>query len=321
MNDDTLFPFLAIFASAGTLFFVIWWAFASMIRSRRTHMEHRMSGGDSTERPILREDFDPGRPDAAPTAPMDLGFQRMIARTGLDIDSSAALGIIVFCGTALATGLFLWRSEEEPWVAIPGFLLGAAIPLMFFAWRQQVYRRALREQLPDVIYLLGRSLRAGRSLEQAFQLVGDQGLPPWSREFSRMFRQLELGLSLNQVLQSTRDRLGVVDFNIFASVLVLHRSIGGSLPNLLDRLAATTRDRNQFDGQFRAATVLGRYSAAFISFLVGVILVYLFFFHREWATRFFDTTYGYAGVALFMTAMACQILGGVLLYFLMRYDY
>ena len=125
-------------------------------------------------------------------------------------------------------------------------------------------------------------------------------------------------MSLSQVVQSAAARIGLVDFSVFASVLSLHRTTGGSLPVLLDRLATTTRDRNQFRRQYRAATVLGRYSAAFIVSLVAVILIWLFFFHREWAVMFFETGTGYA---LFFGAMALEVLGAVLLFWFLRYEY
>src|SRR5262249_12833492 len=180
------------------------------------------------------------------------------------------------------------------------------------------WQRTLQDQLPDALFLLARSMRAGRSIDQAIQLVGEQGVPPLSKEFQRMHRQLELGLPLHQTVQSTADRAGLLDFNIFASVVGLHRTTGGNLPVLLDRLAASTRDRNQFQKQYRAATVLGRYSAGFIAFLVGVILIYLFFFQREWAMRFFESG---TGIILFTTAILLEIGGGLLLLWLLRYEY
>src|SRR5947209_3696923 len=136
------------------------------------------------------------------------------------------------------------------------------------------------------------SCRAARSVDQAFQLIGEQGVRPLSRDFAGMHSQLELRLPLSQVLHSTSRRLGIADFNVFASVVSLHRTTGGNLPLLLDRLAATTRDRNQFDRQYRAATVLGRYSAAFIGLMAAVILFYFFFFQRDLAQRYFETSTG-----------------------------
>ena len=150
------------------------------------------------------------------------------------------------------------------------------------------------------------------------QLVGDKGVPPLSKEFARMYRQLELGLPMGQVLDLGAKRIKLTDFNVFASVVGLHRSTGGNLALLLDRLASATRDHNQFEGQYRASTVLGRYSASFLTLLAAVILFYLFFFQREWAIRFFESG---LGVALFVCAIALLLSGLALLFWFLRAEY
>jgi tight adherence protein B len=316
MSSDTLLPFLAVFAAAGLLFLAIWYIVGSILRSRRELMQRRMAG--DSEPSIMLEEL-PGQAPRDMSTKINRGFDRMIERTGLDLNPAMALAIIVFFGVLLGAAVFIWRFEEdESWLAIPAFFLGALVPLLFFYWRKGAWHRMLENQLPDALFLLARSMRAGRSIDQAIQLVGEHGTQPLAREFTRMHRQLELGLSLSQVVQNAAARLEIVDFSVFASVLSLHRVTGGSLPVLLDRLAITTRDRNNFRRQWRSATVLGRYSAAVIVFLVGVILIHLFFFQREWAVRFFEST---TGLALFGTAIALECLGLATLFWMLNYDY
>jgi tight adherence protein B len=317
MSEQDLMPFLAIFGAVALLVALVWLYVLPVLRRRREHLEHRMNGhtdsSDSVELIHL-----PAQQPTGVAARFDRGFERWVARTGLDLTPGLALAIILFCGVLVGTIVFIWRFEEEPWVAIPAFFLGALVPIIWLWRRSRYWQRTLEDQFPDTLFLLARSMRAGRTIDQAFQTVAEQGVPPWTQEFNRMHRQLELGLSLSQTVQSEAERLGILDFNIFASVVGLHRTTGGNLPVLLDRLAISTRDRNQFRKQYRSATVLGRYSAGFIAFLVAFILVYLFFFQREWAMRFFETG---IGIFLFCTAMLLEICGGLLLLWLLRYDY
>lgn len=311
MPQDTLTLFLAIFAATVLAFMAVWVLVTAMLARRRGEMQRRI-GADDTDTLVA------STPDTGSVSRFDIGFNNMIARTGLEMDPALALGVILFCGVILSAAVFVWRMEEEAWLAIPAFFFGAAIPLAYFVWKQQAYRRLLQNQLPDAFYLLARSMRAGRSLDQSFALVGEQGVTPMAYIFGRMHKQLELGLSLGQVLQGTARRLGLVDFNVFASVVGLHRTTGGNLPIVLDRLASSTRDRNQFERQYQAATVLGRYSAAFIAAMAGVILFYFFFFQRDWAMRYFESS---IGITLFVTAMSLEVLGLLLLYWLLKHDY
>jgi tight adherence protein B len=318
MSDEALIPFLAVFFATAILFVLGWYYVTSAVSRRRAHQARRINGLSDSETTLVLPEALPDQRPKSWLQRFDRGFDDMIAKTGLDLDTSLALALVVFCGVVPAAIMFVWRYEEEPWVAIPAFFLGMAVPLVFFWWRQGVWRRRLQNQLPDALYLMARSLRAGRSIDQAIQLVGEQGVPPLSREFARMHRQMDLQLPLAQVLEGAAKRLGLVDFNVFASVLRLHRATGGNLPVVLDRLAAATRDHNQFEGQYRAATVLGRYSAAFITCLVGFILFYLVFFGREWATPFFETT---TGIVLFSVAMTLEACGLMLLFWLLKYEY
>ena len=236
----------------------------------------------------------------------------------LGMDAPAAAGVILLCGLILGGAAYLWRMDEEDWwIAIPAFLIGCLACAVYIWVRHRSWRRSIQAQLPDVLYLLSRSLRAGRSLEASFQLVAEQGGPPLNKEFERMYRQMELGLPLTDVLDTTAKRLDQVDFNIFASVLAIHRPVGGNLPLMLDRLAASTRERVQFEGQYRAATVLGRYSAGFIFILVCVLMLYQFFYNREAMMRFFQTG---TGLMLLLAAVGLNIAGGLLLWYLVGSD-
>jgi tight adherence protein B len=318
MSDEALIPFVAVFVGAGLLFIVGWMFVTSQLARRRQRMDRRLSGASDSDVDITLADSLPGRRQPTRTERFDRWFGDMVAKTGLDMDTSLALALIVFCGVLPAVIVFIWRFDEEAWLAIPTLFIGMLVPFVFFMWRQGVWRRTMQNQLPDVLFLLARSLRAGRSIDQAMQLVGDQGVPPMSREFARMSRQMELGLPLSEVLQITAKRLKLVDFNVFASVITLHRSTGGNLPLILDRLASATRDHNHFEGQYRAATVLGRYSAAFIVSIALFILFYLFFFQREWALEFFESS---TGIWLFCMAIGLEVLGILWLFWMLRQEY
>jgi tight adherence protein B len=307
---------LSVLAAISMFCFGIWFAVSSARRYRQRQVDRRLAPDDEQAAAETRLFL-----ASVPQGGVAGWWRRLIERTGLELDPMMALAIVILCGTLLGGGVFLWRIDIEPWLGVPAFFLGAAVPVAFFLWRQGRWRRIQQAQLPDALFLLARSLRAGRSLEQAIQLVGEQGAPPLAREFSRMYRQIDLGIPMDRVVRGTAERLDFVDFNVFASVLGLHRGTGGNLPLLLDRLAITTRDRNQFEGQYRAATVLGRTSALFIAGMVCLILIYFFFFQRDWALRFFDTSEGYVGLALFCTAIGLEVGGLALMYFLLRYDY
>jgi tight adherence protein B len=246
------------------------------------------------------------------------GVADRLDRTELGLTPAEGLSIILLCGVILAAVFFFWRYEaDETWMAIPAFVFGAAIPFGYFLLRQRAWRRRVQNQLPDTLFLMARSLRAGLSIDQAINVIGEHGVAPLSREFARMHRQLELGLALNQVLKLSADRLHLVDFSVFASVLSLHRTTGGNLPVIMDRLAHTTRDHNQLRGHYRAVTALGRWGNVIVFLMSAGLISYLGFFQRDLAVNYFEST---MGIVLFCLGVTLLLGAMVLLYFLVRRD-
>jgi tight adherence protein B len=316
MTGLPIMTLLAVFVGTALLVALIWIC-ASWWLGRGRALQARARPTDSE--PVLALDDLYGR---GPGFGWWGGFSRAAAdrleRAELGISPADGLGIVLLCGVVLAAVVFFWRYEaEESWMAVPAFFLGAAIPLGYFLLRQRAWRRRMQDQLPDTLFLMARSLRACLSIDQAIKLIGDQGVAPMSREFARMHRQLDLGLALSQVLRMAADRLALVDFSVFASVLSLHRTTGGNLPVLMDRLAHTTRDHNQLRGHYRSATSLGRYGNIVLFLMAAGLISYLGFFQRDLAAHYFDTP---AGLALFATGLALLVGALVVLYFLIRRD-
>src|SRR5262249_8872282 len=155
--------------------------------------------------------------------------------------------------------LFLWRQDLA--LVAAGLVAGHVMPFIAYLVLRARQRQKLQQQLPDALFLLARSLRAGLSLEQAMTTVGQHGTKPLGGEFRRSPDQVRLGLPVTTALQSMADRLRLLDFNVFVTAVTLHRTMGGNLTVLLDRVATAIRDRNLFRGYFRAATALGRVTA------------------------------------------------------------
>jgi Flp pilus assembly protein TadB len=82
------------------------------------------------------------------------------------------------------------------------------------------------------------------------------------------------------------DTARVTEFDLFAEVLALHAGSGGNLPAMLDRLAASIRDRNQYRGYFRSVTTLARVRAYFVALAAPAALLLYFLFQRDMLDRF-----------------------------------
>jgi tight adherence protein B len=244
---------------------------------------------------------------------VDRNFDRMVRWTLLDVTSAQALGYIILAGVVLGClGYFL---SGEWWLGGLGLLVGMLVALAVFLVLQGRWRRAVQDQLPEGLFLLARSLRAGLSLEQAFASSREFCPRPLSEVFGRIADQVELGTPADEAVHRMAEATRLADLQALASVLALHRQVGGNLPELLDRLAVAVRDRNQFRGFYRAATALSRISAAFVAIAAPVLALIIYLDQPELFLNFFRSS---LGVFLFTLAIVLDVVGIIWLTLLVR---
>ncbi len=247
---------------------------------------------------------------------LDQSFDKMIQRTGLGWTAEQALGWIVLAGVVIGGLLLVWRGEL--WLAGIGLLAGMGLPLLIYLIMQTRWRRALRGQLPDTFFLVARSLRAGLSLEQALENVAENGPKPIAGEFRRGVEQIKLGLTVPAALQGMANRITLDDFDVFVTIVTLHRAIGGNLTLLLDRVATGTRDRNLFRGYFQTATALSRITAFALAAGAPAIFLIYSFWQPDFITRFTGSD---SGIRLLMTAGILEVIGVIWISYLLRSRY
>jgi tight adherence protein B len=256
-------------------------------------------------------------PETAANAEKDDSWLgQLVAEGRSDFTVETALLLAIIAGLGLGGSLYLWREE---WAAgalggVAGVLAVWAL-LTYLRFRRQ---RAIRNQLPDVMELMARAVRAGESLDQAIALVGESAFQPVAAEFRYCAGQMKMGLSLEAAIRAMVDRAPLVETRILAMTLIVQRRRGGNLPTTLERLARVFRDRSNFFRQFQAATALGRGSAALIALVAIVLDAVVILGHTEYARNLLETN---VGLVLLCGSLLLQVIGISWVLWLMKSNY
>ncbi|GAI53310.1 unnamed protein product, partial [marine sediment metagenome] len=72
-------------------------------------------------------------------------------------------------------------------------------PFLLLNIRTAQRLRRFHEQLPDTLQLIGGSLKAGYSFNQAISMVVEETKPPISDEFKRVLSEIRMGLSDREI--------------------------------------------------------------------------------------------------------------------------
>jgi tight adherence protein B len=240
---------------------------------------------------------------------------REIARADLKLKVSEYLAI--WAGSIVGIPLLLFllsfviKGLGSPIVLLVGVLIGFFLPRFWLGRRKSGRLNAFNKQLPDTITLLANALRAGSSFLQAIELVVRESRPPVSLEFSRVIREVNLGLPFEQALENMVRRVRSDDLELMATAISIQHTVGGNLAEILDSIAYTIRERVRIQGEIKTLTAQQRLSGYVVGFLPIGLAGFLFVA----APNFMDPMFRNPPDVLGLPAGVCiLILGGVMMF-------
>jgi tight adherence protein B len=205
---------------------------------------------------------------------------RDIARADLKLKPSEFLALwagsivgIPLLFIVLSLGLPALRS---PLALVVGAFIGFMLPRFWLGRRKSGRLGAFNKQLPDTITLLANGLRAGSSFLQAVELVVRESRPPISTEFSRVIREVNLGLPFEAAMENMVRRVKSEDLELMATAINIQHTVGGNLAEILDSIAFTIRERIRIKGEIRTLTAQQRLSGYVVGFLPIGLAGFLF---------------------------------------------
>jgi tight adherence protein B len=254
--------------------------------------------------------------ETAPGGVSETWFTRLVTETGSDFTPETAVLLAVFSGLAVGGALWLWRDD---WLAgAAGAILGVvAVGGLLFYLRSR-RQSAIRGQLPEVMEMMARAVRAGESLDQAIALAGNSAFRPVAAEFHQCASQMAVGLSLDAAMRGLVRRAPLAETRVLAMTLIVQRLRGGSLPTALERLAHVFRDRLAYYRQFRSATAAGRAAATLICIIALALDVVIILGRPEYARVLLESN---PGRVILAASLALQVIGVTWALWLFRSDY
>jgi tight adherence protein B len=135
--------------------------------------------------------------------------------------------------------------------------------------------RKMEAQLVELLQMLASGLRAGFGLVQAMEQAAEQLPAPLSIELRRAMRDMAMGASVEQALGALNDRVGSSDFDIVITAVLIQRSVGGNLAEILDNVAHTMRERERIRGEIRTLTSQQRMTGFVIGGIpIGLLIIF-----------------------------------------------
>lgn len=198
---------------------------------------------------------------------------------------ASALGIVIGLGAAVA-----------------GYVLPSVC--VKTARRNRIAR--IEKQLIELLPSLASSLRSGFAFEQGLEAAANELGPPLAGELATLLQDVRLGATMQDALQALGQRIGSTDLDIALTAVLVQRTTGGNLAEVLDQAAETLRERERIRGDIQTFTAQQRMTGTILSvypIVVGLILLAIM--PSVWSKLFTEP----AGQVQLGIAFTLQIIG------------
>ena len=263
---------------------------------------------------ILREDVRYSSGEETGTSGSINGwFDRLMLQSGSSTSPSVWLSLCFVSGLGLG-GLFFVVTEMIP-LTIVGVLFGISIPLGAASGIRSNRQKEIRTQLPEAAEELARAARSGRNIESALYFVAGDTASPLGDELRLAVRRMDMGIDVASSVRDLPERTGVTSLTMLAAAISLHQDTGGDLVSVLERSAASVRDRMHFVNRMRAATIASRMASILMMVVPPLIIGFYLFRDQQYLTALMSSFWGRL---TFWTGVVLQILGAILVFRILR---
>lgn len=218
---------------------------------------------------------------------------------------------------SIVIGLLALIALGRPYYAPPFMIPAFFIPRMVIFFLKKRRDKQFSIQLVDALVMMGNSLRAGLSLEQALQSIPREMDNPIRHEFRITVQEMHLGVADEKALRNLHERMPTDDVDLFVTAVSISRDVGGNLTEVFENIADTIRERFRIEGRITALTAQGKMQGLVMCLLPIAAGVFINVFNPGWMKPLFTTAWGIGMIGLIIVMEA---LGAFFIYKIVSID-
>jgi len=172
-------------------------------------------------------------------------------------------------------------------------LVGLKLPLMLTGFFRKRREARYERELADALKIMGNSLKAGMSLEQAIEMMVEQSTGPVKQEFNLVLKEYFLGRSIEEALVSLRERLPTDDNVMLIDTVALLTETGGNIPEAIQNVIYSISERQRVKNKISAMTAEGRAQTVILALIPVAIGLVMNTMQKEMFSLMYTTVLGW----------------------------
>ena len=167
---------------------------------------------------------------------------------------------------------------------------------------ESVTGASLDEQLIEVLLMISSCLKAGRNLDQAFELVAVSTPPPICNEFRTLVQERRLGVPMVEALTNLANRVPSQDLRLAVNATIFQQETGGNLEDLYTQILLTISERKKIMGKIVAGTAHARLSGNMVATIPVILAIILMYMQPDYLEPMLKNPYGQIALIIAATA-------------------
>jgi len=233
-------------------------------------------------------------------------LDRFLEQAGVTYGPATALALSLLVGFVGAIISMLLFRNFTLLPLIVGYVAGMAILWGILANKRAKRRDQLIKQIPDTLDFFARSLRAGNPFAGAMKSAAEEMQQPLAGELEITFDELNYGLDFEECMQNLANRIDTEEVRLFVTAILVQKSTGGNLAELMNRIATLLRERKATRGEIQIQAAEMKVSARILIALPFVIAGLLQLVNPTYIPILFETP---AGRTIIMVQAALMVVG------------
>jgi tight adherence protein B len=199
-----------------------------------------------------------------------------LQQAGLALKVSEYFLLRLMLGALLGVLLLLLLSSSSIGVllAIGAGVGGFMVPAWYVKHLRSRRISRINTQLVETLQLIANALRSGFAFTQAVEMAIKQVEPPIRDELERYIQDSQLGSRQDEALKQVVVRTGSLDVEMMVTTILVQRTTGGNLSEILENVAETIRERERLQGEIRALTSSQRLTGLILSIYPFLMLAF-----------------------------------------------
>lgn len=214
--------------------------------------------------------------------------------------------VAIWAAVMFAPAFFAFILRVDIIACVALILFGGVAPYLYLKSEKAKRMSLFDQQLTDALIIMGNCLRSGLSFEQALNSIARDMPEPISKEFTRVSKEVKLGITMENALENMVKRIDSKDLMMVVSAVLIQRQVGGNLSEVLDSVSDTIRERLKIKTSIKVLTASGRTSGMIVGLMPVFVLGLLALINPSYIRIFFESQ---IGMIMLVVAICLEAIG------------